>query len=359
MKRKLRGCPSWLDLSADREEFLVNPERAKIVRQIFELNVAGLGAYSIAKHLNAKGSAPFGPSLLWDAANVDNILRNAATTGQYQKFEKLTRSYVGEKVPDYYPAVIEEDLFKAAQTARKANLAFRRGRKGRLVTNIFAGLISCLYCGRPVRFHSNGNLKSLVCSTTVDQKNCYRNAWTYKNFEDSFFELWSTHAGDDAARDLLATMKSSFGKQSDSAIYEARTETMLLLKKRISTLKMAAAGANPRPSLPSAPIRRNHPNRYFIVEFQNHAPQIGHPVRSRQRYDDTEQTTLDGISKRFKLSPKQCAITELLARGASLRQTSEKLDITLETCRWHLREIFRRTNVHSQADLIKLTLGDG
>jgi hypothetical protein len=54
-----------------------------------------------------------------------------------------------------------------AQEARRKNLASGRGRKGRLITNLFAGILTCAYCANPIRFHSNGNAKSLICSTVL------------------------------------------------------------------------------------------------------------------------------------------------------------------------------------------------
>jgi hypothetical protein len=53
MTRKLRACPGWLGLSEDRTSFVFLRDRAEIVRKIFELSVAGLGGYTIAKQLTA------------------------------------------------------------------------------------------------------------------------------------------------------------------------------------------------------------------------------------------------------------------------------------------------------------------
>ena len=48
------------------------------------------------------------------------------------------------------------------------------------------------------------------------------------------------------------------------------------------------------------------------------------------------------------------ASTALLAEGQSLTNAAENLGLTLATARWHLREIFKRTDTHSQIELVAL-----
>ena len=92
---------------------------------------------------------------------------------------------VGAPIPDYYPAAIDEATFQAAQKARRRNLATGRGRKGENFTNIFAGLTTCAYCGGKIKFHANGDSKSLICERVLEGTGCIRMAWSYKNFESS------------------------------------------------------------------------------------------------------------------------------------------------------------------------------
>jgi DNA-binding CsgD family transcriptional regulator len=58
----------------------------------------------------------------------------------------------------------------------------------------------------------------------------------------------------------------------------------------------------------------------------------------------------------FGLSPRQAALTGLLAQGETLANAATALGIALETARWHLRTIFERTETHRQVDLIRLVL---
>src|ERR1700712_1076680 len=133
MPKKLSACPGWLKLSDDRTSFILTPDRAEVVRGIFDDSIAGLGSYTIAKRLNAKKVPPFGTSGRWDPSTVDNMLRSRATIGEHQpkQYRKRKAFPTGNPVRDYYPAVIEESIFEAAQVARQKNLASSRGRKGR------------------------------------------------------------------------------------------------------------------------------------------------------------------------------------------------------------------------------------
>jgi hypothetical protein len=277
------GCPGWLGLNEDRTGFVFFPDRAEIVRKIFELSIAGLGGYTIANKLNAQNLPAFGPSKKWDQSTIHNMLRSRATIGEYQPRRYASSadradSYrdrkgipAGDVIRDYYPAVIEEDLFDRAQEARRENLALGRGRKGRLITNLFAGIPRCAYCAGPVKFHSNGTAKSLICATVLGQLGCYRMAWSYQNFENSFFnfvrDLTLEHTIDQSLADKLAELKALVGSASGPNVYDVRLSIALALKAIVSELKIAAAGAAPVESKPHARIRRDGSTRFFEVTF--------------------------------------------------------------------------------------------
>jgi Recombinase len=79
MIKKLSACPGWLGLSEDGTSFIFIPERAEIVRRIYEASIARLGGYTKATQLNARNVPPFGPSGKWDQSTIHNLLRNRAT----------------------------------------------------------------------------------------------------------------------------------------------------------------------------------------------------------------------------------------------------------------------------------------
>jgi len=42
--KKISACPSWLKLSEDRRSFIFVPEKAEVVREIFEMSISVAGA---------------------------------------------------------------------------------------------------------------------------------------------------------------------------------------------------------------------------------------------------------------------------------------------------------------------------
>jgi recombinase len=280
---RLTACPAWLDLSEDRRSFVLVPDRAEIVRQIFEMSLAGLGGYTIAKQLNTKNVPAFGPSPKWDQSTIHNMLTNRATIGEHQpkRYEEKKEFAVGDPIPNYYPAVIREDLFYAAQEARRKNLASGRGRKGRLITNLFGGLLTCAYCGEPVKFHSNGNAKSLICSTVLANRGCHRMAWSYRSFESSFFKLLTDLAGKTNTaeeQEAAGKLTTLIERMSASEVYDVRLDILATLRATVSECKIAAAGATPIAGRPDAHIRRDGPGRYFEFRFVLGSSYIGFPA---------------------------------------------------------------------------------
>ena len=136
MIKKIKNAPGWSGLSEDRTEFIYLPDRAEIVQYIFQLSIAGLGGYTIAKLLNKKEIPAFGTSKKWDQSTIHNMLSSRATIGEYQKKRVFEGKEVpvGEPISNYYPAVIDRKIFEAAQATRRDNLSMRRGRKGKQIT---------------------------------------------------------------------------------------------------------------------------------------------------------------------------------------------------------------------------------
>lgn len=211
------------------------------------------------------------------------MLTNKATIGEHQpkRYENKKELPFGDPIREYYPAVIGEDLFYAAQEARRKNLASGRGRKGRLITNLFGGLLTCAYCAAPVRFHSNGNAKSLICSTVLQQRGCYRMAWTYRSFEDSFFKLVTEVAEQASTQDeqeTLSKLKTLILSLSGGEVYDARLAISVILKAAVADFKVAAAGSTPIASRSDARIRRDGPGRYFEIRFPGGPTHTGFPA---------------------------------------------------------------------------------
>jgi DNA-binding CsgD family transcriptional regulator len=354
MKKKIKNAPGWLGLTDDRTAFVYLPDRANIVQRIFQLSIAGLGGYTIAKLLNAEGVPAFGSSKRWDQSTIHNMLSSKATIGEYQSKQALEGKEVamGEPIPDYYPAVIDRKIFEAAQAARRENLSARRGRKGRQITNLFAEIPRCFYCGSKVKLH-NAPVKSLVCKKVLDGDICFRFRWSYRDFEQTFLAF--LRANDEARRFErdLEQLRAGASRDDEAGVYQARLAIAQHIRSTVAKLTIVFGGASPEQEAMHGVIRRDHPNRYFMVELSDGTSHIRHPD-SPAKAKSTWKISSEGLSEQLGLSPRQGKLTALLAEGETLTSIAEELGMTVSTARWHLREIFRRTNSHSQAELIDL-----
>lgn len=74
---------------------------------------------------------------------------------------------------------------------------------------------------------------------------------------------------------------------------------------------------------------------------------------------DAERRSLapvDMLQRLYGLTPRQARLTALLAGGATVGDSAEALGIARETAVSHLKQVFLKTGVHRQADLIRLLL---
>lgn len=140
-----RSCPAWLHVVGDRREarYMLIPERAAVVRQIFNLAIDGLGVRLIAQKLTTDNVPPFGKKP-WTISYLKMVLNNRATFGEFTprsgRGSPAKRKVAGEPVPDYYPAAINQEIFFAAQNAMLARRQ-RGGRPSKAVINLFASLL--------------------------------------------------------------------------------------------------------------------------------------------------------------------------------------------------------------------------
>jgi DNA invertase Pin-like site-specific DNA recombinase len=248
-----RMGPGWLRPSSKTGafHFEVIPERVAVVRSIFEQSVAGIGNYVICKNLNAKGVPSFKVARgggYWCTSSLQKLLHNRAVLGEYQPHKRIDGKKIpeGEPILDYFPRIIDEDLFNRAAQSRRARLTrdidgMKRpvgGRKGANFPNLFTGIpITCLYCGgtmyRKDRRGKDGT--RFVCYNADRGVDCERKSWNYKHFETSFLALVREAELEELTRpdteitrrsELLRTIESDKAKLSG---IEAKMDDLLEL----------------------------------------------------------------------------------------------------------------------------------
>lgn len=232
-KKLTQIAPNWLRLSEDRSAFEIIPDRVEVVRRIFRLSTDGVGTYSIVKTLNRDGVSPFGRSNGWSESYIEKIVKNRAVLGEYQPYTKVegVRRPAGDVVRNYYPAVVTENEFYAAQAARRARATYKGGRKGEQIKNLFTHVATCAYCGSPMRMVDKGKGpkggRYLRCSGGDRGMGCTTKGWRYDDFERSFLYL---------ARevDLSAVMNA----ETEDLVAREREQRLTALVEKVSTLQL-------------------------------------------------------------------------------------------------------------------------
>lgn len=178
-------CPHWMEVRDGA--FLLIPERVEIVKLIYDLYSQGLGQGAIAKRLAQDGVLAWNKrQAVWHTSYIFKTLHNRAVIGEYQPdiTTEEGRRYT-ETIANYYPPIIDSELFERIQNQtflRRKNYA---GRKGKKYANLFQGLARCSVCGGTMRYldHTKEKLRQkpwaqyLVCSSGYEKHGCANNQY--------------------------------------------------------------------------------------------------------------------------------------------------------------------------------------
>jgi len=72
--------------------------------------------------------------------------------------------------------------------------------------------------------------------------------------------------------------------------------------------------------------------------------------------NDKTQSLLHAVSKLYDLTPKQTSVCEGLLAHKTMQQIADDLHISADGAKYHLREIFIKTGVNRQSELVSLIL---
>jgi DNA invertase Pin-like site-specific DNA recombinase len=186
-------CPAWLELAPDRKSYVPVADHVDTVRSMFE-DAASLGIHTITRNLNKAGKLSFGTGRKWQESSVRKILASKAVIGEFQPHRLVD----GKRIPDgkpiegYFPSIIDEQLFYQVQEAKTERKRSGAGRKGKNYSNLFTGLIKCIYCKSTVSFENKGvghGGTYLVCDGFRRALGCPGRRWKYQDFEMSFLSI--------------------------------------------------------------------------------------------------------------------------------------------------------------------------
>jgi len=189
-----RRCPSWVSWDEGKECFVLN-EGAEAVRFIFDQTIQGLGQRQVLEKLQEK-FPPIGISGNWNSSYVQKVLNDRAVLGERQPCELTEegdRIPVGDPIPNYYPAVIDEATWFRAQASKETRKKLKGPNKAFI--NLFTSKIVNAVDGHTMHLQTSphvngGKQRRLVsyghlskrpgsCSLSVDYIQFERAVLTY------------------------------------------------------------------------------------------------------------------------------------------------------------------------------------
>jgi DNA invertase Pin-like site-specific DNA recombinase len=193
-----RLTPAWITWSNEERQYKLITERATIVREIFEMADAGMGADGIARSLNerrvptwrSKGKRKTADH--WRNSYIRKILTSTAPIGTFTPH--TTTHDETTRARKYEPMQPVENLFPAAVDAetywrvnRKLSTKAPRGRNATQPTKaITAGITFCATCGRAVTRVTKQAYIYLVCSrANMRAEGCEYRAVRYDAVEEA------------------------------------------------------------------------------------------------------------------------------------------------------------------------------
>ena len=177
-KKLTARCPPWLQLADNGKEFRLLEKPVKLVRRMFGMAREGLGVQMIVNRFTQEGIEGWGPSKRWTCTNVEDVLYNRAVLGEFQPHEIVNGKSqpTGAPAPDYFPRIIEPNLFYVVNATRVLNGG---GRGFNTATNLFIGLA---YDGRTGERMQRRNAYLVNESSG---KGGEHHRWAYRAFEES------------------------------------------------------------------------------------------------------------------------------------------------------------------------------
>jgi DNA invertase Pin-like site-specific DNA recombinase len=195
-----RRLPAWIQEHGGKLHLI--PERAAVVRRIFELSLNGHGVSLIVRKFVTEGVKAFGERQVnagrkrsqfcgqWTRSYVGNILKDRRALGEFQPCRSDGKPD-GPPIKDYFPAVVDESTWLAA----RAGAEQRRRKPGRVgsYVNVFAGLLKdargsgSYYCAS--RGPRKGAYQRVLLNTNASEARECLFSFPFASFESGILSL--------------------------------------------------------------------------------------------------------------------------------------------------------------------------
>lgn len=170
-----KRLPAWIRWSDEKSDYELIEERATLLRWMFEMADEGMGAHSIAAHLNDTKEDTWGAggwkAKFWHHSYIRKLLTNKAAIGIFvpHRVVKVEGQRTKQRIPQEpiahrFPAAVERELFERVN-ARLSTTEARGKNANAPVRSIFAGVMKCQHCDGTVTRVNKGEHVYLVCST--------------------------------------------------------------------------------------------------------------------------------------------------------------------------------------------------
>jgi hypothetical protein len=181
--------PAWLEYLNGQARLI--PERAAVVRRIYQLAAQGYGHGRIIRTLRAEEIPSFTGGE-WNTTYIGMILGDRRALGEYQP-RKDDGTPEGPPIAKYLPPVVTDKEWLLARAARASRLP-KGGKNGdgaardRKHVNVFRGLLRHARDGGGFFLHNNGRSMMLVNRNATHAKAGWC-AFPYAIFENAMLDL--------------------------------------------------------------------------------------------------------------------------------------------------------------------------
>ncbi|MCL2200240.1 MAG: recombinase family protein [Defluviitaleaceae bacterium] len=172
----------YIEDKSDRTKWLIDEEKADVVREMFKLYTSGMGIADICREFSARGIPVPQPeshnrkyNQLWSVSGVCPMLEETAYIGRFTAQKTTTVSYKNKKriyrpeeewivIENHHPPIIDMETWDTAQRLRG-----KRRRYTKLgVKSILSGLVFCKDYGATLSFclqGAGGKTPNFICKT--------------------------------------------------------------------------------------------------------------------------------------------------------------------------------------------------
>ncbi|HBG5183286.1 TPA: recombinase family protein [Clostridioides difficile] len=244
---------------ADHNHLLIDDKVAHVVREIFDLALAGNGISKIRKHINkqhilrpAAYAAEQGATgyeryfedneenrYIWSENSVRGILRSPIYAGNLAGYKRIAANMKSKKrpsklpeewevIPNTHEGIVTQEEFDIVQQLMTSR---RREKNKAGFENIFAGVIKCADCGYALRAMSANRRKR------PDIIDCVQ--YTCNNYGRYGNIVCTAHAIE--ARDLFNAVLADINRFADMAVNDERA--VRAIEKRLTETDQSKAKA--------------------------------------------------------------------------------------------------------------------